>query len=78
MKNKEDDGWKSVNHKNGKSASIEEVLKEAQFEDYDEVDLEELDEEIILEGAKKTGFKRTDPTAPSECISDMKELFKCK
>ena len=71
------DGWKTVETKNKKNVVEEEFLKENDFEDYDDADLEELDEEVIIARAKSTGYKRTDPSASSEAGYNKKELFGC-
>ena len=74
----DDDGWKQIERKKNKESS-EKLLEEeeANFEDYDTKDLEELDEEVILSKSKDSGFKRTDPSAPSESISKEKIMYAC-
>ena len=60
-----------------KNESSEILIDEADFEDYDEIDIEELDEEVIMARNKDTGFKRTGPSSDSESISKEKIMFGC-
>ena len=43
--------------------------------EYDDKDLEELDEEIVLARSKQSGNRRTDPTAPSQKETEMIDML---
>ena len=75
------DGWKDVSYKKKKNPSpkpfIEEKLLDNGGDEYDDVDLEELDDEITLAKAKKSGHRRVDPSAPNESVSNEVKMFRC-
>ena len=69
--------WEFVGSHKSRDTLAEKILEEADFEDYDDVDLEELDDEVIMARSKKSGFKRVDPSSVSESASKEKQFFKC-
>ena len=52
-------------------------MEDDQTEEYDEIDLEELDEEVEIAKGKKRGHKRTSPASPSETESTNLNLYNC-
>ena len=74
----DDNGWQFVNNKKKKCQfSPDSLIVENDQEEYDEVDLEELDEEVNLARAKKRGHRRTNPSSPSESVFLNENLFPC-
>ena len=73
------DSWQSVDHKKKKKKQVtpEKFLDESEHEDYDAIDLEELDEEVTLARGKNRGHKRTNPSAPSESVQKKQEMLNC-
>ena len=71
-------GWKVQRAKSKKSLSSEMlIMEDNQTEEYDEIDLEELDEEVEIAKGKKRGHKRTSPASPSETESTNLKLYNC-
>ena len=56
-------------------SSSEQLLDNADIDDYDDLDLEELDEEVIMARNKASGYKRIDPSSASESVSNEKVMF---
>ena len=71
-------GWKVQRAKSKKSLSSEMlIMEDNQTEEYDEIDLEELDEEVEIAKGKKRGHRRTSPASPSETESTNLNLYNC-
>ena len=73
----ENHGWKNVEKKKKHENQSDQVLMEDIDDEYDEIDLEELDEEIVLTRSKQSGGKRTNPTSPPQMASSGITLLKC-
>ena len=76
--NKDSNGWK-VQGKQSKNLISSEMLimEENKTNEYDEIDLEELVEDVEIATAKKRGFRRTSPASPSEAESPNLNVYKC-
>lgn len=72
---------KDVSYKKKKYPSpkpcIEEKLLDNGGDEYDDVDLEGLDDEVTLAKAKKRGHRRVDPSAQNESVPNEEKLFRC-
>ena len=71
------EGWSFVKSKMKPQSSSEQLLDNADIDDYDDLDLEELDEEVIMARNKASGYKRIDPSSASESVSNEKVMFGC-
>ena len=71
-------GWNVKKTKSNKLIPSEMlIMEDDQTEQYDELDLEELDEEVEIARGKKRGHRRTSPASPSEPESIKLNLYKC-
>ena len=64
----DDDGWKHVGFKKKNQEIPQVLLSDTGNDDYDDIDLQENDEEITLARTKKSGHRRTDSSAPPESL----------
>ena len=73
--NSENDEWRTINSK-GKTKTNEKRLKDHAVEDYDDVDIEELDDEAHLLKAKQSGHRRVSPSDSPQSVSKQ-SFYRC-
>ena len=66
-----------IGESNNKDIPSEAFLTESDLHEYDDADLEELDEEVVLAQNSKNGYKRVNPSTSSERLSNEIQLLKC-
>ena len=71
------DDWKVVGLNKKNKHAAEKLLLDNKDVDYDDKDLEELDDEIVLTNSKKNGARRTDPTSEPQFLSPEISMLSC-
>ena len=71
------DAWKVVGTKKKNKHAAEKLLVDHKDAEYDDKDLEELDDEVVLTNLKKNGSRRTDPTSDPQFVLPEISLLRC-